>query len=274
MANRTLADRVARVFAACLLVLLLVVVVAPLVVVVIGSAVDTSLLGLTSESWQQDASALSWFSYVMELYGEHLLRSVWLALAVVAGAFLIGFPAAYALARRSDAFSATVRVLLDAPLAIPGLTVGIGLLLAYPAGRASGATLAAGHLLYALPFFVRAATNALSAAGLPELEEAAAAAGANAWQRLQRVVLPLARPGLLAGALMAFTISWGEFNVSFLLATPTTQTFPAALYLTYTTNSFPVAAAATTLFLAAATPALLLLQRIAAAETARFGEAA
>jgi hypothetical protein len=44
--------------------------------------------------------------------------------------------------------------------------------------------------------------------------------------------------------------------------------------LTYTTNSFPVAAAATTLFLAAATPALLLLHRVAAGETARFGEAA
>jgi len=267
-------DRTARALAAVLLVLLVVVVVAPLVVVVIGSVIDTSVLGLTSESWQQDASAWSWFSYVLELYGEHLARSAWLAIVVVAGAFLIGFPAAYGLARRSDGWSAAVRVLLDAPLAIPGLTVGIGLLLAYPWGRASGATLAAGHLLYALPFFVRAATNALSAAGLAELEEAAAAAGASATQRFQRIVLPLARPGLLAGALMAFTISWGEFNVSFLLATPTTQTFPAALYLTYTTNSFPVAAAATTLFLAAATPALLLLQQIAASETARFGEAA
>ena len=72
---------------------------------------------------------------------------------------------------------------------------------------------------------------------------------------------------------MAFTISWGEFNVSFLLATPTTQTFPAALYLTYTTNSFPVAAAATTIFLAAAVPALGFCSA-SAAEAARFGEAA
>jgi len=269
-----MAERVARGLAAILLVVLLVVVVAPLLIVMIGSVVDTSLLGLTSESWQEDVSAWSWFSYVLDLYGVHLARSAWLALTVVVSACLIGFPAAYALARRNDAFSATVRVLLDAPLAVPGLTVGIGLLLAYPWGRASGATLAAGHLLYALPFFVRAATNALSAAGLAELEEAAAAAGASALQRFRRIVLPLARPGLLAGALMAFTISWGEFNVSFLLATPTTQTFPAALYLTYTTNSFPVAAAATTLFLGAAAPALLLLQRVAAAETARFGEAA
>jgi putative spermidine/putrescine transport system permease protein len=269
-----MADRLARALAAALLVLLLVVVVAPLVVVMIGSVVDTSLLGLTSESWQEDASPLSWFSYVYDLYGDHLLRSAGLAVVVVACAFIIGFPAAYGLARRTDRWSAAVRVLLDAPLAIPGLTVGIGLLLAYPWGRASGATLAAGHLLYALPFFVRAATNALSAANLAELEEAAAAAGACAVQRFRRIVLPLARPGLVAGALMAFTISWGEFNVSFLLATPTTQTFPAALYLTYTTNSFPVAAAATTIFLAAATPALLLLQRVASTETARFGEAA
>src|SRR5437868_133534 len=129
-------ERLTHALAVTLLVLLLVIVVAPLIVVVTGSAVDTSLLGLTSESWQQDANVWSWFSYVLDLYGEHLARSAGLALGVVAAAFVIGFPAAYGLARRNDGWSAAVRVLLDAPLAIPGLTVAIGLLLAYPWARA------------------------------------------------------------------------------------------------------------------------------------------
>ncbi len=267
-------ERLRSASAAALLLLLLAVVAAPLAVVVAGSVLDPRLLGLSSESWEAGSRHTTWFSYVLSLYGRHLARSAALALCVVVLAFALGAPAAYGLSRRRDAFARAVAVLLDTPLAVPGLAVAIGLLLAYPRARASGATLAAGHLVYALPFFVRAAGNALSGGNVSELEEAAAVSGAGRWQRFRRIVLPLARPGLLAGALMAFTISWGEFNVSFLLSTPTTSTFPSALYLTYTTNSFPVAAAATTLFLAAAVPALALLQRIASPEAARFGEAA
>ncbi|MEO8431930.1 MAG: ABC transporter permease subunit [Acidobacteriota bacterium] len=267
-------DRRASLVSGALLALLLAVVAAPLAVVVAGSVVDPRLLGLSSETWIGASRPAGWFSYVLELYGRQLGRSAVLASITVALCFALGFPAAYGLAARRGRLAASLRIAFDAPLAVPGLAVAIGLLLAYPGGRASGITLAAGHLLYALPFFVRAAGNALSSGGLPELEEAAAAAGASRWQRLRRIVLPVARPGILAGGLMAFTISWGEFNVSFLLATPTTQTYPSALYLTYTTNSFPVAAAATTLFLAAALPALWLLQHVAAGEAAQFGEAA
>jgi putative spermidine/putrescine transport system permease protein len=274
MAERRRPRAAGRVFAVLLLTILLAVVTAPLAVVIAGSVLDPNLLGLTSETWQSGARHTTWFTYVFSLYGHHLARSAELAAVVVLLAFGLGVPAAYGLARRRDPLARALAVLLDTPLAVPGLAVAIGLLLAYPRARASGATLAAGHLVYALPFFVRAAGNALSSGGLAELEEAAASAGAGWWERFRRVVLPLARPGLLAGALMAFTISWGEFNVSFLLATPSTQTFPSALYLTYTTNSFPVAAAATTIFLAAAVPALALLQKVAAPEAASFGEAA
>jgi putative spermidine/putrescine transport system permease protein len=261
--------------AGSLLAVLVSVVVIPLGVVVAGSLFETHLLGLSSESWRGNGgSPAAWFSYVFALYGRQLGRSALLAGIVVILSFLIGAPAAYGLTRAPGWPRRLLRAGLDAPLAVPGLAVAIGLILAYPGARASGWTLVAGHLLYALPFFVRATSNALTAIPLAELEEAAAATGAGGLETFRRVILPLARPGLVAGALMAFTISWGEFNVSFLLATPTTQTFPSALYLTYTTNSFPVAAAATTIFLAAAIPALALLQRIARPEADGFGEAA
>lgn len=259
--------------AAAILAILVAVVVVPLAVVVVSSIWEPRLLGLATESWRVGAPR-TWFAYVLGLYGRDLLRSAALASGVVLASFLIGAPAAYALARAAGWRQRLFRALLDAPLAVPGLAVAIGLIVAYPRARASGATLAAGHLLYALPFFVRATGNALSSVSVTELEEAAAAAGAGRLETLRRVVLPIARPGMAAGALMAFTISWGEFNASFLLATPESQTFPSALYLTYTTNSFPVAAAATTIFLAAAVPALALLHGIARPEAARFGEAA
>jgi putative spermidine/putrescine transport system permease protein len=267
-------ERAFRAAAGAVLALLTAAVAAPLAVVVAGSVVDPRLLGIASETWQSSLRHATWFGYVWELYGASLVRSAGLAVVVVAVSAAVGAPAAYVLARRRDGITRAVGVLSDSPLAVPGLAVAIGLMLSYPRARSSGVALAAGHLVYALPFFVRAATNALASGRLGELEEAAASAGASGAARFRRVVLPLARPGLLAGGLMAFTISWGEFNVSFLLATPTTSTFPSALYLTYTTNSFPVAAAATTLFLAAAIPALALLQRVAASEAVGFGEAA
>src|SRR5215472_280186 len=248
------------------------IVVVPLAVVVAGSVFEPRWLGLASESWH--GRTRTWFSYVLDLYARQIGRSAGLAGLVVLLSFLIGAPTAYALAKRSGWPRRLLRSLLDAPLAVPGLAIAIALIQTYPGARTRGWTLAAGHLLYALPFFVRATGNALSSVPLDTLEEAAAATGAGRFETFRRIVLPLARPGLAAGALMAFTISWGEFNVSFLLATPTTQTFPSALYLTYTTNSFPVAAAATTIFLAAAFPALALLQGISRRETADFGEAA
>jgi putative spermidine/putrescine transport system permease protein len=261
----------ARLVGGVALAALLAVVVAPLAVIVAGSVLDPGLLGLTSETWGVGANAGKWFAYVLDLYGVQLLRSVRLAALVVGLALAIGTPAAYAIAK---GHGRVLRAFLEVPLAVPGLAVAIGMILAYPRWRSSVWILASGHLLYALPFFVRATANALTGSPLTELEAAAATAGAGALERWRRVVLPLARPGLLAGLLMAFTISWGEFNVSFLLATPSTQTFPAALYLTYTTNSFPVGAAATAIFLAAAVPALALLQRVARREAASFGEAA
>ncbi len=162
-----MADRVASGVAVVLFAILLAIVAAPLAVVVAGSVLDPGLLGLSSETWHAGARHATWFDYVLSLYGRHLVRSGCLAAAVVVLSFGLGAPAAYGLSRREDAFSRSLGALLDAPLAVPGLAVAIGLLLAYPRARASGATLAAGHLVYALPFFVRAARNALSSGGLP-----------------------------------------------------------------------------------------------------------
>jgi putative spermidine/putrescine transport system permease protein len=74
------------------------------------------------------------------------------------------------------------------------------------------------------------------------------------------VVLPNLRHAMISGALMVFAVSWGEFNVSFLLNTPVHQTYPAALYATYTSNSFQVGSAATVIFLLVSVPALFAIQ--------------
>ena len=84
--------------------------------------------------------------------------------------------------------------------------------------------------------------------------EAARTLGADRRRRLRFVLWPALRRSIGTAALLALAVSWGEFNVTFLLATPSRGTFPTALYLTFTTNSFPVAAAAMVLLLAGLVP--------------------
>ena len=107
---------------------------------------------------------------------------------------------------------------------------------------------------------VRIVAGALRSFDPAALDLCARGLGASFGQRFAWVYLPNLRRAMVTGSLMVFAVSWGEFNVSYLLNTPLHQTFPAALYATYTSNSFQVAGAATTIFLGGIVPALLAMQ--------------
>lgn len=107
---------------------------------------------------------------------------------------------------------------------------------------------------------VRIVAGALRSFDFAALDLCARGLGAGFGQRFAWVYLPNLRRAMVTGSLMVFAVSWGEFNVSYLLNTPLHQTFPAALYATYTSNSFQVAGAATTIFLGGIVPALLAIQ--------------
>ena len=150
------------------------------------------------------------------------------------------------------------------PLAVPGVALAFALIQSAP-GFPRFWLLVAGHLAYTVPLVVKSVGNAVETFD-PRLEAAARSLGAGGWETARRVTLPLLLPALILSALLVFAVSWGEFNVSFLLATPLLQTFPAGLYATYTTNSFPVAAAATLVFLAPVVPALIAIQALGGEE--------
>jgi multiple sugar transport system permease protein len=80
-----------------------------------------------------------------------------------------------------------------------------------------------------------------------ELEEAARIDGATLWQAFRYVALPLARPGIVVGAILAFISSWNNFIFGAVFAGRTTRTMPVAVYNMLTFESFawgPLAAAA------------------------------
>ncbi|MBE7210645.1 MAG: ABC transporter permease subunit [Gluconacetobacter diazotrophicus] len=244
--------------------LLLVCVSAPFAVVVAGSVLNTSFLGLSTEQWAGETGtsvfSLHWFGYVWGLYHEALAFSLRLAVLSTLACLLLGVPGACGLALGRFPGRAWLEVLVNLPLALPGIAMSIALIQAYAAVRGSWWLIFGGHLLYTLPFMVRIVAGALRSFDLAALDLCARGLGAGFGQRFAWIFLPNLRRAMVSGCLMVFAVSWGEFNVSYLLNTPLHQTFPAALYATYTSNSFQVAGAATTIFLGGIVPALLAIQ--------------
>jgi putative spermidine/putrescine transport system permease protein len=250
--------------------LLLTIVLSPFVVVVLGSFLETSFLGISSETWaagKHSPIELRWFGYVWHLYSGSFLFSLKLGFLTSFLALIIGVPGGYGLAKASPRWCRWLENLVMLPLNVPGIAISIGLIQAFSAVRGQWWIILVGHMLYTLPFMVRLVINTLRSSNLVSLEACASTLGASFLQRFWMVALPNLRKTILIGLLIVFAISWGEFNVSYLLNTPIHQTYPAALFATYTSNSFQVAGAATVLFLAILVPVTFLIQWLGAEPT-------
>jgi putative spermidine/putrescine transport system permease protein len=233
----------------------------PLLLVAAAAFAPSEALGISSEQWATGAGAGRAFGLVLDTYGAHLGHSVEVALTTACLALALGVPAGVSLGLAGRSLSPLERqlgrgieILITLPLGLPGLVVAMGLLVTYPGCGGDLGLLVAGHVLYTLPYAVRSVAVAARATALGELLDAARTLGAGRWALARHVLWPALRRAVITSTLMALAISWGEFNVTFLLATPARGTFPTALYLAYTTNSFPVAAAATGILLAGLGP--------------------
>jgi putative spermidine/putrescine transport system permease protein len=148
------------------------------------------------------------------------------------------------------------------PLLLPELLTAIGLLFfTYRIGL--GKTLLGlqiGHVVMTLPFAFLAIVAALDQID-PALEEASLSLGAGFWHTFRRVLVPLARPGVVTGALFAFVTSFDMYTMSLLLKPVGGDTLPLALfdYLSYDYD--PTAAAAATVSIVLAVLAVFVIER-------------
>lgn len=236
-----------------------------LTVVVCAAPLPLLLAVATTTQWRSgfwaEGFTLQWLASGWERIAPHALYSLQLALVVLLLNIFIGLPAAWALSRLHVPGRRVLLALSALPLAIPGIAVALGLILAYPYLRGNGFLLTVGHVLYTLPFFLGALTPVLGSAALREREAVAKTLGATALQRLLFITLPTVRQALLAAAVMVLTLSMGEFNVSFFLFTPTAKTLPVELYDAYITGRLEVAAGMTVWFLLFVIPATIVLER-------------
>lgn len=223
------------------------------------------LAGLTVNYFEglRSGLTLQWVIKVWTDYRGPIGLSLGLALACLALTLLLGVPLAYVLARRQGKVARLLEEMLMLPVALPGLATALALIVAYGAVggfRSHWTFILAGHVLFTLPFMVRAVLAVMLAIDIRTLEEGARSLGAGFVQRFFGVVLPNCRPGILAGALMVVTLSLGEFNMTLLLHTPFTQTLPVGLADAYASLRIEVGSAYTVIFFLMIVPLLVALQ--------------
>ena len=228
-------------------------------------ALMSMLAGVTANYFRGLSSGLTlrWVGEVLDLYLDTIWLSLGIALATLVCALLIGVPAAWALVRRPGRLSRAFEEIVTLPVAVPGLAIALALILVYGGAggfRTSWTFILVGHVLFTLPFMVRSVVATLHAIDARTLEEGAASLGAGPWRRFGDVIVPAARPGILAGSLMVVTLSIGEFNLTWMLHTPLTKTLPVGLADAYASMRLEVASAYTLVFFVMIVPLLIAIQ--------------
>jgi spermidine/putrescine transport system permease protein len=146
-------------------------------------------------------------------------------------ATIIGTMAAFPLVRGGIRAPGAARLLFTMPIMIPGVLLGIGLLIFFRQAlhlQLGLYTVVAGHLVFTTPFVVLIVAARLQGFDR-RLEWAAADLGANSLRTLRYIVLPLIAPAILAGALLSVTLSIDEFVITFFTIGPQ-QTLPLYIY--------------------------------------------
>jgi molybdate transport system permease protein len=161
----------------------------------------------------------------------------------------LGTPLAFVIARRSFRGKSILETLIDMPMVMPPAVAGLALLMAFgrrgvlgswldDAGIRIGFTTTAvifAQIFVSSPFYVRSGRAAFSRVDR-NMEDAAADLGASPWRVLRSITLPMAAPGLMAGAVLAWARAVGEFGATIMFAgnlPRQTQTLPLAIYGRY-----------------------------------------
>jgi putative spermidine/putrescine transport system permease protein len=235
-------------------------------------SISVGLVNNYSVGWRSGFT-LRWLIEVWEGYGGTVTASLLIAGGAVVGNMLLGVPCAYALARTRNKFALWFEEILTLPVAVPGLATALALILVYGQMRdfrQSFWFVLVGHMVFTFPFMVRTVAAAFRRRELIALEEAASTLGASFGQRFLGILIPAVLPAIAGASLMVFTLSVGEFNLTWMLHTPLTRTLPVGLADSYASMRIEVGSAYTLVFLMVVLPMLWLLQLAASITEKRY----
>src|SRR5512139_1658985 len=199
----------------------------PILVLVINSF-NASRFGSTWEGW-----SLRWYA---RLWHE---REIWLALensliigiSATALSVVLGTTAAFALHRYQSQLQRIHYTLIYTPLVVPEILMGISLLLFFSSIRLELGlfTIFLAHVTFCISYVTMVVLGRLQDFDYA-IVEAAQDLGAGLWATLWRILLPLLMPGIVAGGLLAFTLSIDDFVITFFVAGPGSTTLPIRIY--------------------------------------------
>ncbi|SDU41485.1 ABC transporter permease [Desulfobacula phenolica] len=190
---------------------------------------------------------------------------------------LWGVPTGYLLARKDFFGKALLDILMDIPMIIPPLVVGIGLMFLFSSSALGKPLEALGiRILFtplgacvaqtfiAVPIIIRTSRAAFEDVDI-RYESAALTLGSSALHAFFKITLPLAANGILSGALLAMARAMGEFGATLMVAGATrmkTETLPIAVYLNISSGEIGIALACSWILMGAGLILLIILKFI------------
>ncbi len=187
---------------------------------------------------------------------EAMVNSLTIAGLATLFSLVLGALAAVMLWRFRFPFKGAVEGTMSLPIIVPEICLGVAFLiffakiewpseLPWPLNL-SAITIA--HITFCFPFVAMVVRSRLESFNKEE-EEAAKDLGASEWQTFRDILLPHMRPGLIAGALLAFTLSLDDFVITFFTSGPDTNTFPVKVYSMVRFSVTPEVNAASTILI-------------------------
>ena len=223
------------------------------------------LLVLMIFSFNDSKRNVMWKGFTLKYYEkalnndslvEAMVNSLTIAFLATIVSLVIGALAAVMLWRFRFPFKGLVEGTMSLPIIVPEICLGVAILiffakvdwptdLPWPLNL-SAITIA--HITFCFPF-VAMVVRARLASFNTEEEEAAKDLGATEWQAFRDVLLPHIKPSLVAGALLAFTLSLDDFVITFFTSGPDTITFPVKVYSMVRFSVTPEVNAASTILI-------------------------
>lgn len=229
--------------------LILLYLVAPVIVVVATAFTTTAYPVFPPQGF-----TLQWFERFLGMpeFTDAIRRSALLAFSSTTVATILGTFSALSLARYRFSGREAISAFMLSPILFPTIVFGLALLIFYSRVGLSGsfAGLVIAHSVLTTPFVIRLVMASLAEFD-PAVEEASRNLGAGWWRTFLQVTLPLIRPGVLAGAVFAFIISFDELVVTLFLAGPDMTTLPVRIYTYVEFSSDPTISAISTMLIVA-----------------------
>lgn len=230
----------------------------PIVFIVLLSFGSSQWLVFPPPGW-----TLKWYQqfFANPEWMQAALASLKVALLTTLVSVALALPCAFALVRGRFPGRKTLYAVFTLPMIVPLVVIAVAIYALFLRLGYTGTLLAfvVSHVIVALPFALIAIINSLKLFD-QSIEDAAVICGASRLQAISRVTLPGIWPGVFAGALFAFLVSWDEVVLSVMMASPNLQTLPVKMWATLRQDLTPVIAVASTVLIG-----LSLLVMLAAA---------